>query len=73
MTCLSWDAFKHSPTVLALPVACARAGARFLCDRALEACFDALADHRPLKFSKGASDLENELAHRRGRVDGLLV
>jgi hypothetical protein len=36
-------------------------------DGALEACFDSLANHGPLKFSKGASDLENELAHRRGR------
>jgi hypothetical protein len=40
---------------------------------AFEACFDALADHRPLKFSKGASYLENELAHWGHRVDGLLV
>jgi hypothetical protein len=43
-----------------------------LSDGALEARFDALAN-RPLKLSKGASDLENELAHRRCRIDGLLV
>src|SRR5262245_62346646 len=42
-------------------------------DGALEACVDALTDHRPLKLSKGASDLEHELAHRGRRVDGLLV
>ena len=42
-------------------------------DRALEPSFDTLADHRPLKLGKGARHLENELAHRRGRVDGLLI
>ena len=42
-------------------------------DGALETCFDSLANHGPLKFSKGASNLENELAHRGRRVDGLLV
>jgi len=42
-------------------------------DGPLEACFDPLANHAPLKFSEGASDLENELAHRGRRVDGLLV
>ena len=31
----------------------------------LEAGFDSLANHRPLEFSKGASYLENELAHAR--------
>jgi hypothetical protein len=38
---------------------------------ALEACFDSLANHGPLKFSKRASELENELAHRGRRIDGL--
>ncbi len=42
-------------------------------DGALEACFDALANHTPLKFSKGACYLENELAHWCRCVDGLLV
>src|SRR6516165_5730567 len=42
-------------------------------DSALEARFDALADHRPLELSERAGDLENELAHRRRRVDGLLI
>src|SRR5262249_14372511 len=40
---------------------------------ALEARFDALANHRPLELSERAGDLENELAHRRRRVDGLLI
>ena len=40
---------------------------------ALEARFDALANQRPLELSERAGDLENELAHRRRRVDGLLV
>src|SRR6516164_4667527 len=44
-----------------------------LSDGALETCFDPLTDHRPLKLSKGAGQLENEFAHRRGRVDGLLI
>src|SRR5215471_11016254 len=44
-----------------------------LSNGALEARFDALANHRPLKLSKRAGDLENELAHRRRRVDGLLI
>src|SRR5262249_37561558 len=44
-----------------------------LSDGALEACFDPLANHCALKLSKGAGDLENELAHRRGRVDSLLI
>ena len=44
-----------------------------LSDGALEACFDPLANHRPLEFSEGACYLENELAHRGRRVDGLLV
>ena len=30
-----------------------------------------LANHGPLKFSKRASELENELAHRGRRIDGL--
>src|SRR4029077_10084899 len=38
-----------------------------------EACFDALANHGPLKFSKGACYLENELAHWGRCVDGLLI
>ena len=42
-------------------------------DRALEARFYSLANHRPLEFSKGAGYLENKLAHRGRRVDGLLV
>ena len=42
-------------------------------DGALEACFDPLANHTPLKLSKGSCYLENELAHRSRRVDGLLV
>src|SRR5215831_9200502 len=40
---------------------------------ALEARFDALANHRPLELSEGAGDLEDELAHRGRRVDGLLI
>src|SRR5262249_44548156 len=44
-----------------------------LSNRALEAGFDSLANHRPLKLSERARDLENELAHRRGRVDRLLI
>src|SRR5262245_4942396 len=44
-----------------------------LSDGALEAGFDALADHCALKLSERAGDLENELAHRRRRVDGLLI
>src|SRR5262249_32778516 len=32
--------------------------------RALETCFDPLADHRPLKLSKGVRSLENELRAR---------
>src|SRR6476661_8893073 len=44
-----------------------------LSNRALEAGFDALANHCALKLSERAGDLENELAHRRRRVDGLLV
>jgi hypothetical protein len=42
-------------------------------DGALETCLYPLANHRPLEFSKGASYLENELAHGCRRVDGLLV
>src|SRR6516225_7435795 len=44
-----------------------------LSDSALEAGFDSLANHCALKLSERAGDLENELAHRRRRVDGLLV
>jgi hypothetical protein len=40
---------------------------------ALEACFDSLANHTPLKLSKGACYLENELAHWCRCVDGLLI
>src|SRR5262249_21071218 len=40
---------------------------------ALEARFDSLANHCALKLSERAGDLENELAHRRRRVDGLLI
>jgi len=42
-------------------------------DGALETCLYPLANHRPLEFRKGASYLENELAHGCRRVDGLLV
>src|SRR5215470_4865043 len=34
---------------------------------------DALLDNRSLKFDEGAADLEYQLAHRRRRVDRLLV
>ena len=44
-----------------------------LSNRALEAGFDSLANHCALKLSERAGDLENELAHRRRRVDGLLI
>jgi len=44
-----------------------------LSDGALETCLYPLANRRPLEFSKGASYLENELAHGGRRVDGLLV
>src|SRR5215467_693930 len=44
-----------------------------LSNRALEAGFDSLANHCALKLSEGAGDLENELARRRRRVDGLLI
>src|SRR5262245_51821801 len=44
-----------------------------LSNRALEAGFDPLANHCALKLSERAGDLENELAHRRRRVDGLLI
>src|SRR6516165_3415809 len=40
---------------------------------ALEAGFDSLGNHCALKLSERAGDLKNELAHRRRRVDGLLV
>src|SRR5262245_4692831 len=42
-------------------------------DGALEPRFDSLANHCALEFSKGASYLENELAHGGRRDDGLLV
>src|SRR4029077_11514372 len=42
-----------------------------LSDGALEACFDPLANHRPLKFGKGAGYLKNEPAHRGRCVDGV--
>src|SRR5262245_12350988 len=44
-----------------------------LSNGALEAGFDSLANHCALEFSKGASYLENELAHGGRRDDGLLV
>src|SRR5262245_63474149 len=44
-----------------------------LTNRALEARLDALANHGPLELSEGAGYLEDELAHRGRRVDGLLV
>jgi hypothetical protein len=42
-------------------------------DSALEAGFDALANHCPLELGEGAGHLKNELARRGRRVDGLLV
>jgi hypothetical protein len=38
-----------------------------------QAGFDPLAYHCALKLSERAGDLENELAHKRCRVDGLLT
>ena len=40
---------------------------------ALETCFYSSSDQAPLKLSKGAGQLENQLAQRGRRVDGLLV
>src|SRR5215471_18482671 len=44
-----------------------------LSNRTLEAGFHSLANHCALKLSERAGDLENELARRRRRVDGLLI
>jgi hypothetical protein len=42
-------------------------------DGTLEACPHPLPDHRALELGKSTRDLEHQLAHRSGRVDGLLV
>ena len=42
-------------------------------DGSLEPQLHALSNHAAFKFRKGAGHLENQLAHRGCRIDGLLV